>query len=63
MNDEHREAVRAANKRRANCPRCNNTVEVRDGKEIGGVPTVKYKCCSVCGWTRAITHRQRKFTL
>jgi ribosomal protein S27AE len=60
MQPEHREAIREANLRRGNCGKCGATrLDVRDGAEIGGMPGLKYKVCSGCGWTRAITKRQK----
>lgn len=43
------------------CHNCNAIItEKVDGKDCGGVPTVRYHRCGVCGWTRAITRRDRK---
>lgn len=66
MTPEHRDAIRAANQRRAiSCPGCNQTGtrHERDGSEIGGLPGIKYKVCSSCGHTAAITKRPRRFKL
>lgn len=66
MSEEHRAAIVAANKKRSShlCQRCGNgPVSVRDGAEIGGLPGVKYRCCAVCGFERAITHRPRRLKL
>jgi hypothetical protein len=32
----------------------------RDGREIGGMPGIKYQWCEACGWSRAITKTGRK---
>lgn len=63
MNDEHRENIRKANKRRSShlCRMCYNIITIRDGKEIGGVPTIKYRCCDCCGWTQATTKKPSRF--
>ena len=61
MSDEHRDAIRQANRRRGNCGKCGSVhVEIRDGSEIGGFPGLKYRYCGACGWSRAITSRPRK---
>jgi ribosomal protein S27AE len=66
MNDEQRENLKAANKRRGNCPKCGGSkysLDTRDGGEVGGLPGIKYKVCPNCGYAQAVTHRQRKFKL
>ncbi len=66
MDQEHRDNIKAANRRRGNCLKCGadkNGLAIRDGSEIGGLPGIKYRCCNGCGWTQAITHRQRRFKL
>ena len=64
MDDEHRQKIKAANRRRKNCPTCGNSaVETRDGSQVGGMPGIKYKYCVGCGWSRAITKKQGKFKL
>lgn len=61
MTPEHREAVRGANKRRGNCPNCNNSqIEEVDGSRCGGLPGVTYRRCNGCGWVRAKTRKPRK---
>lgn len=42
------------------CPKCNNTLEITDAKKVGGLPGVKYRYCNNCGYSRAITKRQKK---
>lgn len=61
MDDETREKLKAAAKRRALCPQCQNMPEERDGREVGGLPGVTYRYCNACGWCRAKTKRQRRF--
>jgi hypothetical protein len=64
MDQEHRDAIKAANRSRANCQRCLNiALEIVDGSKVGGMPGIKYKYCNACGWTKAITKRQPKFKL
>jgi hypothetical protein len=42
--------------RATRCQKCNNrSLTERDGREVGGMPGVKYQCCDACGWSRAIT--------
>jgi len=59
MTPEHRDNIRAANKRRSKhlCQSCGQLVTVRDGSEVGGLPGVKYRQCNGCGATVAITRR------
>jgi hypothetical protein len=62
MDQEHREAIKKANRRRGThiCQKCKQSgVQVRDGSEIGAMPGIKYRCCNSCGWQWAITHRRR----
>lgn len=64
MNEEHRENIRKANKRWAShiCQMCHQSgVAVVDGKDVGGLPGINYRVCGACGYTRAITHRPRKY--
>ncbi len=43
------------------CPKCHGTeMRVRDGKDIGGMPGIKYDECGACGYSRAKTKRPRK---
>ena len=66
LEPEHKDNVNKANKRRAThiCQNCYASgVTVRDGGEVGGLPGIKYRCCDGCGWTQAITKRQRKYKL
>lgn len=63
MNDEHRENIRAANRRRAThlCQACGQAaVSERDGAEVGGLPGIRYRQCSACGAVRAVTRRPRR---
>lgn len=47
--------------RATRCQHCNNqNLAERDGREIGGMPGIKYQCCDACGWSRAITKAGRK---
>lgn len=60
MSEEHREAIKNANKRRAyNCPGCGGylTFDVVDGSQCGGLPGINYKVCNGCGRTTAIVRR------
>lgn len=44
MDQEQRDAIKAANKRRSNCPKCGASgIDVRDGAEVGGLPGIKYR--------------------
>jgi hypothetical protein len=53
LSDEHRDAIREANYRRANPWECGSTsLDIRDGKEVGGMPGINYKYCGGCGWSR-----------
>jgi predicted RNA-binding Zn-ribbon protein involved in translation (DUF1610 family) len=63
MSPEHRDNIRKANQRRAKylCPMCGAFVDVRDGKDVGGVPGIQYRQCNGCGWIQAITHKPRKY--
>lgn len=66
MSEEHREAVKAANKRRgvSYCRSCSQSgVVEKDGGECGGLPGVKYRVCNGCGAAHAITRRQCRFKL
>lgn len=64
MSEEHREAIKAASKRRSNCQGCNSSsTRIVDGSEIGGFPGIKYKYCDGCGWSQAKTKRPPKFKL
>ena len=66
MNEEQRENIKRANKRRAAhiCQKCHaEPVMERDGSEVGGLAGIKYRCCNACGWAVAITHRPKKFKL
>ena len=63
MTPEHREAVRAANRRRAShlCQSCGQaSAPERDGSEVDGLPGTKYRQCCACGWIQAVTRRPRK---
>ena len=47
--------------RATRCAGCNNrSLLERDGREIGGMPGIKYQYCDACGWSRAITNTGRK---
>ena len=62
MSDYVENPVSKANRERnLKCGKCGalSLVE-RDGAEIGGLPGLKYKFCGGCGWSRAITKRQKK---
>jgi hypothetical protein len=67
MTPEHREAIRAANRRRASyvCQKCRRIgVREVDGSDPmagpGFLPGVKYRVCDGCGHVQPITHRPRK---
>lgn len=62
MSEEHREAIKAANRRRGNCPQCGgSSVGRKDGKDVGGMPGIIYKVCNGCGWTSSVTKRNTKY--
>lgn len=61
MTPEHHDKIREANRRRGRCPNCQGQLEDRDGKEVGGMPGIKYRYCNSCGWCRAKTTRPQKF--
>ena len=47
--------------RATRCQKCNNrSLTERDGREVGGMPGIKYQCCDACGWSRAITKTGRQ---
>lgn len=47
--------------RATRCQKCNNrSLTERDGREVGGMPGIKYQCCDACGWSRAITKAGRQ---
>jgi len=47
--------------RATRCQHCNNqNLAERDGREVGGMPGIKYQCCDACGWSRAITKAGRR---
>ena len=47
--------------RATKCQKCNNrNLAERDGREVGGMPGIKYQCCDACGWSRAIAKTGRK---
>lgn len=54
MDAEHRDAIKAANRRRSNCAKCGaSSVELVDGKDCGGMPGIAYKVCRGCGHVQA----------
>ena len=66
MNEEQRENIKKANRRRTSrlCPKCGGSdVYVCDGKDCHGMPGINYRVCPGCGWAMAIVHRQRKHKL
>jgi Zn ribbon nucleic-acid-binding protein len=58
MDDETREKIRDANRRRRLCPRCGHEPREVDGSQIGGLPGITYRTCGACGWSQAKTKRQ-----
>lgn len=42
------------------CPNCNNKIIEKDGKDVGGMPGVKYNYCENCGKSRPKTKRQKR---
>ena len=47
--------------RATRCAGCNNrNLLERDGREIGGMPGIKYQYCDACGWSRAVTKTGRQ---
>jgi hypothetical protein len=42
------------------CHKCGAAHVRVDGKDIGGMPGIQYKHCRACGWSQAVTKRQRR---
>lgn len=60
LTDDGREAIQQSNRtRNMRCGQCGSTAtEIVDGETIGGMPGLRYRYCSGCGWSRAITKRK-----
>jgi Zn finger protein HypA/HybF involved in hydrogenase expression len=62
LEHEHKEAIRNASFRRNYCcHKCGSAqLDIRDGKEVGGMPGINYKVCSACGWSYPIVKRRTR---
>lgn len=61
MTEEGRKNIRESNRtRNRKCGKCGSTAtDVVAGDRIGGLPGLMYLYCPGCGWSRAITKREK----
>jgi hypothetical protein len=60
MDEETKARSEAARRRLHGCAKCGGTSLKRlDGSQCDGLPGIEYMVCDGCGYSRAITRRQK----
>lgn len=62
ISDAGRKSIQESNRYRSlKCGKCgSHGTEVVSGERIGGMPSIQYRYCPGCGWSRAITQRMTR---